>query len=113
MRPALALLPLVPLAACATGPGFDERMTALVGKPEGTLVETLGVPNRTYETAGTKYLQFEQIRSYAYPPDPFWYGRRYWAPWPSYPAYSLSICSITFATRRGIAESYTARGSCG
>jgi len=63
MRPSLALLPLLGLAACAVGPTLDERLATYVGRSELELVSALGVPTRSYETGGQKFLQYEESRT--------------------------------------------------
>lgn len=57
MRRLLLLLPL--LAACAApGEGFDQRMSAQLGRTEPDLVAELGVPVASYETEGRRFLDF-------------------------------------------------------
>ena len=118
---ALLLLPLL-VAACATGPSLDQRLATFVGQDEGALVSALGVPVRTYETDGRKFLQFESRRTVALPGDPYGYGfgsgfggfrgRRYgyfgggFAP----PAYASVGCDVTFALRGDRVEGFTYRG---
>jgi hypothetical protein len=118
----IRLLPLaIPalLAACATGPTLEQRLSTFVGRSEGDLVAALGVPNRTYEVEGRRFLQFEQRRSIAVSQPgfdrPFFgpYGYRYgYVPAP--PAYAVVGCDITFALRGSRVESFNFRGEgCG
>ncbi len=114
-----ALLPALFLAACAQGPTLDQRLSTFIGRSEGDLVSTLGVPVRTYEAEGRRFLQFEQRRSVAiagapYYPGPYHspWGPRWYAPAP--PSYAVVGCDITFALRDGRVESFTFRGEgCG
>jgi hypothetical protein len=111
----MMVLPLLALGACATGPGFGERMAALVGHNEADLVQTLGVPVRTHEADGLHFLQFEERRAVVYPaPDPFPYygpfGR--WRGAYAGPAYGQAFCDVTWSLRNGRAEAFTARGDC-
>jgi hypothetical protein len=113
--PAL-LLPLLALAACAQGPTLDQRLSTFVNRPEGELVAAMGVPVRTYEVEGRRFLQYESRRTVAFAgaPDPY----PYWGPWGhrrAYfynppPSYGVVGCDITFALRQGRVESYTFRG---
>ena len=50
------------VGAC-TG-GFDRQayLNQLVGQPETELVRQLGVPTRTFETAGHKFLAYDEDR---------------------------------------------------
>lgn len=114
--PALAL-PLL-LAACATGPTFQQRMATYVGRSEADLVSGMGVPVRTYETGGRRFLQYEQQSTVTVPGDPWGYGGGPWwgyrRPWAVPPSYAVVTCDITFALRQGLVENFTARGQgCG
>jgi len=115
----LALTLPVLLAACAQGPTLNERLSTFVNRSEGDLVAELGVPVRTYEADGRRFLQYEQRRTVAIA-EPGLY-RPYFGPWgprwgyaPAPPSYALVGCDITFALRGGRVESFTFRGSgCG
>lgn len=114
MKP-VSLLPLVLLAACAQGPTLEQRLSTLIGRSEGDLVAELGVPNRTYEVEGRRFLQFEQRRTVAVSQPgfdrPFFtpYGYR-WSYVPAPPAYAVVGCDVTFALRNGRVESFNFRG---
>jgi hypothetical protein len=108
MRPLLAL-PLV-LAACATGPTLTERLSAYVGVTEVELVSALGVPARTHEAGGLRFLQYERRRTVVQPPDPFW-GGPFGPWWGGFPGYAYTVgCDITFTLRDGRVESFALRG---
>lgn len=120
IRRVLLLLPLV-LAACAPpGPGLQERLSTWVGRSEGDLVAQFGVPVRTYEAEGRRFLQYEQRRTVAFA-DPHFHrpfhhpwGPRWghWAPPPT--SYATLGCDLTFALREGRVESFSFRGQgCG
>ncbi len=112
---ALLLLPLV-LAACAQGPTLDQRLSTFVGRSEGDLVAALGVPARTYEADGRRFLQFENRRSIAISQpglhQPFFYGPYgpRWGYVPAPPAYAVVGCDVTFALREARVESFSYRG---
>lgn len=112
---ALALPLLLAAGGCATGPTLDQRLATFVGRPEADVVAALGVPVRTYEAGGRKFLQFESRRSVAVAEPPGYYGgpwgwRRgyYWAPPPQ--TYAVVGCDVTFALRDGLVEGFTFRG---
>ena len=113
MRRWVPLCSLALVAGCATGPPLEQRLLPFVGRSEGDLVATLGVPERTYEVEGRKFLTFEDRRSFIVAGDPFLYRgygygrfRPYFAP----PGYIVRTCEITFALRGGRVESFTFRG---
>lgn len=110
----LLLLPLV-LGACAVGPTLDQRMAAFIGRSEGDLVASLGVPVRSYETEGRRFLQFERRSTVSVAqPDPFFYGPWRYRPWMAPPAYAEVQCDITFALREQRVESFVLNGQgCG
>src|SRR3954470_19236064 len=65
----LACLASLALGGC-TGPttaGFDARMASLIGRPEAEVVAKLGVPVRTHEAGGQRFLQYESRRIGSYP----------------------------------------------
>jgi hypothetical protein len=110
-KQALLLLPLT-LAACAVGPTLEQRLATFVGRSEGDLVAELGVPVRSYETEGRRFLQFEQQSTIAISqPDPFFYGPSWrYRPWLASPTYAQVRCDITFALRAQRVESFTLNG---
>ncbi len=113
MKRWVLLCPLALAAAgCATGPTLEQRLLPFVGRGEGDLVAALGVPERTYEVEGRKFLTFEEQRSYivagAYNPYLGYYGR--FGPTFTPPGYVTRTCEITFAVRQGRVESFTHRG---
>lgn len=100
------------LAACAApGPTLEQRLATFINRSEGELVAQLGVPVRTYQTEGRRFLEFEHRQTVVVPGDPWFYGpygyRRSWAA-PS--AYAVVQCNMTFAIRNDRVESFTARG---
>ena len=107
------LLVALPLAACAQGPTMQERLQVYVGNSELELVTALGVPVRTYEVEGRRFLQYEQRRTaYYQDPGPYRpYG--FWAPragWPG-PVLPATIeCDVTFELRDGRVQGFSYRG---
>ena len=71
------LLPLL-LAACGDG-GAARRayLASLIGQNETDLVRQLGVPTRTYEAGGRKFLAYDQRRLDVIPAGPFFGGFGY------------------------------------
>jgi hypothetical protein len=103
------------LAGCAVRLALRQAEYArYVGQSEGALVAELGVPSRTYEVAGVKYLAYADTRqeildmSPAYPfGPPFWgwYGG-------GFPAQAVTLtCEATFAVAQGVVRSFVLRGN--
>jgi len=93
----LAVLALV-LAVPACGPnrGAERRafLASLVGRPEASAVQALGVPDRTYETGGVRFLAYDERRFEAIPGGTF-----------------LGGCEMTLAVAGGRVQSWTMRGT--
>ena len=79
MRRALPVLLPILLAACAVNNGEERRayLTSLVGAPEAELVRQLGVPTRSYETTGRKFVAYDERRVDVIPGGPFFGGFGY------------------------------------
>jgi hypothetical protein len=114
MRRLILLLPML-AAACAQGPTLQERLSAWVGRSELDLVTEFGVPNRSMELEGRRFLTYEQ-RS-AVPVAPPAYGPWFGGPWgyrggywPASPGYAVVTCDVTFVIRQERVESFTFRG---
>jgi hypothetical protein len=119
MRRPVLLVPALLLAGCVNQ--LAQRQAYLdrfVGHPEPELVQQLGVPNRTYETGGLKYLAYDENRIQLVPtlppygPGPGWAFGSYGGGWP--PQVVNLNCETTFAVADGMVKSYTLRGNaCG
>ena len=112
MRRLARALPLAALlAACERGPTLDEQLGTLIGRSEGDLVAALGVPTRTFETHGRRFLQFESRRTVFVPqPAPLYgpFGARGWAHPLDTPV--AVGCNITVEMRDGRALGFSYRG---
>jgi hypothetical protein len=117
-RPVMLFLALV-LAGCVNQLAQRQAiLNQLVGRPEPELVQQFGVPTRTYETDGVKYLAYNESRVDIVPSlPPYGIG-----PWWDYGAYGGGfppqvvnlVCETTFAVAGGVVKSYTLRGNaCG
>jgi hypothetical protein len=92
----------------------QQQLSQLVGRPEAELIQMMGVPSRSYESGGVKYLAYtdgrvEVVPAFPYNPPPWvWYG-------PAFPPQVVTlVCETTFAVSDGLVRSYTLRGNaCG
>lgn len=120
MRKLAVIVPVAALglAGCTFGPSLSEQMSAYVGRPESSLVQGMGVPDKQITVKGTTYLAYQQGH-------PVYYGGPYFAPYPYWggypfyptltpgyvPTYVYQGCTITFAVKKGMVESFTLRGN--
>jgi hypothetical protein len=103
------------LAACTNGLAQKQaELAKWVGKPETDLVGLMGVPTRTYETGGMKFLTYDDRQAEIIPgppyygPTPFWYGGAF----PS--SVVTRECDTTFTVTDGIVRAFSLRGNaCG
>lgn len=88
-----------------------------IGQPEPVLIQQMGVPARTYETGGTKYLAYDESRTDILPSAPSWgYGAPYlgWYGGAFPPQVVTLTCETTFAVSDGVVRSFNLRGNaCG
>ena len=93
----LALLALVmALPACGPDRGVQQRafLASLVGRPEASAVQALGIPDRTYEAGGVRFLAYDDRRFEASPSGT-----------------SIDGCEMTLALARGVVQSWTMHGT--
>jgi hypothetical protein len=108
---ALSCVLLLLVAACEQGPTLEQRLSTFIGRSEGDIVASLGVPTRTFETEGRRFLQFESRRTVLVPqPSPYFgpFGPRGWGPVDTPVAVG---CDVTFEMRDGRALSFSYRGN--
>ena len=108
---------LVLMTACVNQLAVREaQLHQLVGKPETDLILLMGVPSRTYETGGVKFLAYDERRVEILPGSPFYYGSGL------YPGFYGGIppqvvnltCDTTFTVVNGSVSGFTLRGNaCG
>lgn len=102
---------LIMLAAAGCTNTLQERqawLTQMVGKPEIDVVTAMGVPSRSYETDGVKFLAYDQQRIDVLGGAPGW-G---WGWGGGFPAQVVVwTCETTLAVRGGVVVSYNLRGN--
>ena len=116
MRRTILLLLAGLMAGCVNGLAVRQaQLGQLVGQPEAVLIQQLGVPDKTYESGGAKYLAYVEQRVdlvSGYPSyTPFysgWYGG-------GFPPQTVNLrCETTFQVVEGQVKSFTLRGNaCG
>jgi hypothetical protein len=112
--PVLCLLSLaLPLLAACTPPGQARQayLSQFVGQPELSLINALGVPDRSYETDGLKFLAFVENRVDMVPPMSF-YSPPYWGISSGFPVQVVQWqCETTVVIRNGVVLNFTLRGN--
>jgi hypothetical protein len=117
MRRTLLVLALL-LGGCVNLLAQREAfLQQFVGKPDSVLVQQLGVPTRSYETGGVKYLAYTESRVDLVPSTPaLGFGPPFWG-WygGGFPPQVVNlVCETTFAVTDGTVRSFTLRGNaCG
>lgn len=109
-----ALLLLLPLLTACTPPGQDRQvwLSQFVGRPEVELINAMGVPTRSYETDGTKFLAFTESRLDVVAPLSL-YGSPYWGLSPNYgvPPIVQWYCETTVVVSGGLVRNFSFRGN--
>jgi hypothetical protein len=120
MRKLLAFAGVVMLAGCAyPNPQHVAALNALVGKSETDMLRSYGVPNRTYDSNGTRFVTYAVSRIDTIPGDfgpGFGWGGGWgggWGPWGGGfgPEVVQRDCNTTFELRGGVVQSYQLRGN--
>ncbi len=125
--PVLALASTALLAACAyPSPQHVQALDALIGKSETDLVRARGVPTKTYETGGLKFLAYDMHRIDSLPGDAGFYpgfgyggfgygGFGYGAFGGGFGGFGPEIvqrdCSTTFELKGGSVQRWSLRGN--
>jgi hypothetical protein len=112
MRSRLVVLLALLVAAC-TPPGEQRRiwLSSLVGQSEVALIESLGVPTRTYEAGGVKFLAFTESWVDIVPPMAV-YGPPYWGFSSGFPGQVVQWhCETTIAISGGVVRNFSFRGN--
>lgn len=107
---------LAVLTACT--PGFDRPafLTTFVGQPEAEVVRRLGVPTRTFETGGRRFLAYAERRVDVVPAGPFFGGFGYFGGgYGYYGAFPSQVvergCETTFEVADGRVVTWSLRGN--
>ncbi len=116
MRRSVGLLLAGLLVACGNQLAARQAyLNQFIGQPESVLVQQMGVPNRSIETGGARYLAYEEHRVDVLPgvsgfgPWPYgWFG-------PGIPPQVIDLrCETTFEVVDATVRSFTLRGNaCG
>ncbi len=123
MRKFLSLGALALLAGCAyPSKQHIDSLNAVVGKPETDLVRAYGVPNRTYDTNGHRFLAYSESHIDEYGGDPGfgfgyggWGGYGYGGGWGGFGGFPPEIvqeqCTTTFELTGGVVRSWNLKGN--
>jgi hypothetical protein len=105
---------LTGLALAACGDPRAARMAAMnqfIGQPEQMLLQQMGVPSRSYDAEGVKYLAYDERRVEIVPGAP---GIGPWGLGGIPPQPVERWCETTFQVVQAVVRSFTLRGnSCG
>jgi hypothetical protein len=119
MRKTVVLAGVLAVAGCAyPNPQHVAELNALVGKSESELVRTEGVPTRTYDVGGHKFLAYSRSRIESIPGSPgfgpYGYGP-YWGGWGGWGGWGPELiqrdCETTFEVANGVVLHWSLRGN--
>jgi hypothetical protein len=106
------------LAGCATTEGYRKMLDGWMGADERSLVRAWGVPHRSYESGGVRYLAFVSSREVYRPADPpilgqeTVNGKSTLTFTPGRPGYTYTkSCETTFELTRGRVSSWRFYGN--
>lgn len=113
MRRLVVLLLIGLLSACTDMLAARQaQLNQLVGRPEIDVIQAMGVPTRTFETGGVRFLSYQQSQTQVMPASPwYWYG-----PMPGFyggfpPQVVTWSCDTTFSIANGVVTGFTLRGN--
>jgi hypothetical protein len=118
MNVRVSMLRVALLACCALPAACVDDQAArlaalnhLVGQSELALLQTMGVPTRSYDADGVKYLAYDERRIDVIPGTP---GVGVWRAGAMPPQPIERWCETTFQVAQGVVRSFTLRGNaCG
>ncbi len=111
LRVALLACCALPAACADEQAARMEALNHLVGQPEQVLLQTMGVPTRSYDADGVKYLAYDERRVDVIPGTP---GVGIWRAGAMPPQPIERWCETTFQVAQGVVRSFTLRGNaCG
>ena len=119
----LAVAAALALSGCALGPNPKHvaYLNTLVGKSETDLVRAMGVPSRSFDSGGHKFLAYSRTKLESTPGDPGfgpgwgwgypgWHGG--WGGWGGFPPQIIQRdCETTFDLLNGTVQAYNLRGN--
>ncbi len=123
MRRFFVVSALLGLASCAyPNPQHLRELNALVGKTEPDLLRSYGVPTRTYDTSGLRFVSYQMSRIESVPGDGFGYGGFGYGGfgyggfgYGGFGGFGPEIvqrdCTTTFELQNHIVKSYSLRGN--
>ena len=116
MRRAVLLVLAGLVAGCVDQLAAREAyLSRFVGQPESAVVQQMGVPSRSFDTGGVRYLAYNEHRINLIPTFPSygpfftgWYGG-------GFPSQVVELqCETTFEVSDGTVKAFTLRGNaCG
>ena len=123
MRRFFVFSALLGLVGCAyPDPQHVRELNALVGRTEPDLLRSYGVPTRTYDTSGLRFVSYQMSRIESVPGDGFGYGAFGYGGfgyggfgYGGFGGFGPEIiqrdCTTTFELQNHIVRSYSLRGN--
>lgn len=109
----LLILPI--LAACTLAPDRRVVLNALMGQPETEAIRQLGVPDRSFESGGRRFLAFVDRSAESFGGGGFvgGYASRYggFTGIDAGPSVYERVCETTLEVAQGLVAAYSLRGN--
>lgn len=115
MRRGVLLLLMGLLGGCANQLAARQAyLSQFIGQPDSAVVQAMGVPTRTYETGGVKYIAYNEHRIDVIPAGPT-YAPYFMGWYNAFPPQVIEFtCETTFEVVDGKVRSFNLRGNaCG
>jgi hypothetical protein len=96
----------LPGCVVPTQAAFDARMSAFLGRPEVEVIVALGVPTRSTEAGGLRFIEYERRRVVGRPAGNWYWGSPYFGDY-----VETRECRLTFTLRDGHVVHFDSRGN--
>ena len=108
MRSIIIVAVTLCLVGCVlpTRAAFDAQMSVFIGQPEVDVIMALGVPTRSAEAGGLRFIEYDRRRVVSWPGSNWYWGSPYFVDY-----VETLECRLTFTLRDGRVVHFDSRGN--
>ena len=108
MRGFIIVAVMLCLAGCVvpTRAAFNAQMSAFIGRPEVDVIMAFGVPTRSAEAGGLRFIEYDRRRVVSWPGNNWYWGSPYFVDY-----VETRECRLTFTLRDGSVVHFDSRGN--